>query len=84
MKIRYFNEFFLSSKQYGVRDSSTNMTFYQTKWDFVELSNKKEIRLDSTVNGVKYSTNLGSYNSNHKYYHDFFIASRPVVKARPL
>lgn len=60
-------------KQYGVSDSSTHMTYYNTKWDFAELSNAQEKRLDSTVNGVNYYTNLGSFSKNHKYYHDFFI-----------
>lgn len=60
-------------KQYAVGDSVGARTYYQTKWDFVELTNSNEQRLDSTVNGVNYYTNLGSYSKNHKYYHDFFI-----------
>lgn len=60
-------------KKYGVRDTLSNRTFYQTKWDFAELSGKQETRVDSVVNGVQYKTNLGSYSSNYKYYHDFFI-----------
>ena len=60
-------------KKYGVRDSLTSRTLYQTKWDFVEMTNAQEVRIDSTVNGKKYTTNLGSYTNNYKYYHDFFI-----------
>lgn len=60
-------------KQYGNKDSLTSRTFYHTKWDFAELSGKQEQRLDSTVNGVNYYTNLGSFDNNYRYYHDFFI-----------
>lgn len=60
-------------KQYGNKDSLTSRTFYHTKWDFAELTNKQEQRLDSTVNGVNYYTNLGSFDNNYRYYHDFFI-----------
>jgi hypothetical protein len=60
-------------KQYTDHDTLSNRTFYHTNWDFAELTNKKEVRVDSIVNGVKYTTNLGSYNQNYKYYHDFFI-----------
>lgn len=60
-------------KQYAVNDSASSRTFYQSKWDFAELTNQQEKRLDSTVNGQKYYTNLGSYSKNYKYYHDFFI-----------
>ena len=60
-------------KQYVVRDTLSNRTFYQTKWDFAELTNAKEERVDSIVNGIQYKTNLGSYSQNYKYYHDFFI-----------
>jgi hypothetical protein len=60
-------------KQYTVRDSMSGMTFYHTKWDFKELSGKPEQRLDSTVNGVNYFSNTGSFDANYKYYHDFFI-----------
>lgn len=60
-------------KQYAVRDTLSNRTFYQTKWDFTELSGKQETRVDSVVNGVQYKTNIGSYSGNYKYYHDFFI-----------
>jgi hypothetical protein len=60
-------------KQYAVRDTLDQRTFYQTKWDFAELSSSHEKRLDSTVNGVSYYTDLGAYSTNYKYYHDFFI-----------
>jgi hypothetical protein len=61
-------------KQYTVHDSASTMTFYQTKWDFSELSNKHEKRLDSvSANGAKHYTDLGSSFQNHLYYHDFFI-----------
>lgn len=60
-------------KQYADHDTLTNRTFYHTKWDFAELTGQKEVRVDSVVNGTKYTTNLGSYNQNYKYYHDFFI-----------
>lgn len=60
-------------KQYAVNDTASHRTFYSTKWDFTEMSNKEEKRLDSTINGINYYTNLGSYSKNYKYYHDFFI-----------
>ena len=60
-------------KQYAVNDSTTNLNYYVTKWDFAELGNGKEIRVDSVVNGFQYKTDLGSFSSNYKYYQDFFI-----------
>lgn len=60
-------------KQYAVNDSTDNLNYFVTKWDFAEMGSGNEIRVDSVVNGVQYKTNLGSYNKNYKYYHDFFI-----------
>ncbi len=53
-------------KQYGVRDSTTNMTFYQTKWDFSEFNSKNKVI--STPTGT-----VVTNNENLNYYHDFFI-----------
>lgn len=64
-------------KQYGVRDSTSGMTFYQTKWDFSELQ-ESYVKIDSThawtsASGQKmYTYQKTRYNPN-KYYHDFFI-----------
>jgi hypothetical protein len=64
-------------KQYGVKDSLSGMTFYQTKWDFSELQ-ESYVKIDSTyawtsATGQKhYSYQKTRYNPN-KYYHDFFI-----------
>jgi hypothetical protein len=57
-------------KQYAVHDSVTNMTFYQTKWDFNELSQKHGSSTD-TISGAV--TDLGSNYYNNLYYEDFFI-----------
>ncbi len=59
-------------QQYAVHDSLTNMTFYQTKWDFKELSQTHQTRID-TVAGLPVSKDLGSNYNNHLYYQDFFI-----------
>ena len=64
-------------KQYGVRDSLSGMTFYQTKWDFSELQ-ESYVSIDSTLvstapSGQKiYKYQKTRYNPN-KYYHDFFV-----------
>ena len=63
-------------KQYGVRDSLSGMTFYQTKWDFKEFSGATD-HIDSTLvtttSGSYYNRKKVSYNEANKYYHDFFI-----------
>jgi hypothetical protein len=63
-------------KQYGVRDSSTNMTYYETKWDFSELSNATD-HYDSVLvtgaGGSYYSRKRVSNFAANKYYQDFFI-----------
>jgi hypothetical protein len=63
-------------KKYGVNDSNSTMNYYQTKWDFAELTNKTD-HIDSflVVNpaGNYYSKKKVSYFKNYLYYQDFFI-----------
>ncbi|HWY09760.1 MAG TPA: DUF6029 family protein [Bacteroidia bacterium] len=53
-------------KQYGVNDSTTNMTLYKTKWDFSELTSNNKVV--NTPSGT-----IVTNNDNLKYYHDFFV-----------
>jgi hypothetical protein len=60
-------------KQYAVSDSSSNMNFYVSKWDFKELSGQT-YRTDSLSDGNgNYTKQNVSYWNGLKYYQDFFI-----------
>ena len=59
-------------QQYQVRDSADARTFYETKWDFKELSGKKH-HVDSVLRNGEYTTQDVSFNDNYRYYQDFFI-----------
>lgn len=59
-------------KQYAVGDSLTEMTFYETKWDFKELSGKA-YRTDKVLVDGTYIEQDVSYNDAFRYYQDFFI-----------
>jgi hypothetical protein len=63
-------------KKYAISDSSSTMNYYQTKWDFAELTNKTD-HVDSflVVNpaGNYYSKRNVSYFKSYLYYQDFFI-----------
>ncbi|MBK7310422.1 MAG: hypothetical protein KBG47_11310 [Bacteroidia bacterium] len=59
-------------KQYSVSDSAGGRTFYETKWDFKEISGKKH-HVDSVLRNGEYTSQDVSYNDNYRYYQDFFI-----------
>jgi hypothetical protein len=62
--------------KYGVRDSLSDMTFYNTKWDFKEFSNEThhyDSSLVTTPTGSYYNKKKVSYRDANKYYHDFFV-----------
>lgn len=63
-------------KQYAVGDSSGARTYYQTKWDFAELTEKETITdsvlVEDIVFNPVYKKEKITRNPN-KYYHDFFI-----------
>jgi len=59
-------------KQYPVGDSANQRTFYETKWDFKEISGKKH-HTDSVLRDGKYTRQDVSFNDSYRYYQDFFI-----------
>lgn len=63
-------------KQYAVADTSKARTFYETKWDFSELSEQVSF-VDSVqsgeFNGVPVYKKQTVKRNPNKYYHDFFI-----------
>jgi hypothetical protein len=59
-------------KQYAKSDSTTTLDFYNTKWDFKELSGQTA-RVDSVLRDGVYTKQNVSYNDAYRYYQDFFI-----------
>ena len=64
-------------KQYAVNDSASTHTFYTTKWDFAELTEKETIQdsilVEYDAAGVPLFSRTTVTRNPNKYYHDFFI-----------
>lgn len=63
-------------KQYGVNDSTSNMTLYTTKWDFAELNNGVHHVDSFPVNNngiITYQKEEVKNFYAQRYYQDFFI-----------